>query len=83
MPKPAKTVSFEVASFDNTLFELGSLANESHDVPQVKTTKHKKETHLFYDIQDRHFQVVMAVHSDMQCFSHMALDPELMKKLLL
>ena len=65
LPKTAKTVSFEVASFDKTLFELGSLANESHDVPQVKTTKHKKETHLFYDVQDRHSQAEMAVGTKM------------------
>ena len=67
LPKAAKTVSFQVALFNNTLFEIGSLTNESHDLSQVKTTKHKKETCLFYDVQNRHSHAVMAVNSDMQC----------------
>ena len=57
----------------------GSLAKESHDLPQVMITKPKKETCSFYDVHNRHSQAVMDVNSDMHFFSPMALDPELMK----
>ena len=77
--KKGKTVAFDLPSLENTSFELDSFMDEDCNLSPTKPTKPATTTSLCYDVQDTQSQAIMAVNSDVKCFSPMSLNNTMMK----
>ena len=70
---------FDLASLENTSFEVDSFMDKDYNLSPRNPTKPARITSLCYDVQDTRSQAIMAVNSDVKCFSPMSLDNKLMK----